>query len=82
MYLFQLKYKHYVTGNGFYHARAARHSCINITSLGMVFIMRAQRVIPDIYYFVYLVRAERDIYLSDSWFQFLLQMAIRAHFQF
>ena len=55
---------------------------INITSLGMVFIMRAQRVIPDIYYFVYLVRAERDIYLSGAWFQFLLQMAIRAHFQF
>ena len=48
----------------------------------MVFIMRAQRVIPDIYYFVYLVRAERDIYLSGAWFQFLLQMAIRAHFQF
>jgi hypothetical protein len=38
----------------------------------MVFIMRAQRVVPDIYYFIYLVRAEREIYLSGAWFQFLL----------
>ena len=32
--------------------------------------MRAQRVVTDIYYFVYLIRVERDIYLSGAWFQF------------